>query len=157
MSTQAAGEHERRGVGAILSRMAATKRKGTPPTFAEAFGARLRETRERRGMTQQELADALGIHRPRITQYETGVVVPEGETLAALGAVLEVSLDELILGRPSEQADDVRDARLRASIRELEQLHDRKLVNVVVAVVDALVAQEQHAAVQSRVAERRKK
>jgi len=137
--------------------MAASKPKDPPSTFAEAFGARLRDIRERRGMTQQQLADALGIHRPRITQYETGVVVPEGETLAALGAVLEVSLDELILGRAGEQPDDVRDARLRASIRELEQLHDRKLVNVVVAVVDALVAQEQHAAVQSRVSQRRKR
>lgn len=143
--------------GAILARMATGKSKVSTLTFAEAFGARLREIRERRGMTQQQLADALKIHRPRITQYETGVVVPEGETLAAIAAVLEVSLDELILGRPSEQPDDVRDARLRASVRELEELRNRKLVDVVVTVVDALVSQEHVAAVQARVTKRQKK
>lgn len=157
MRIRAGGGSEPRGVGAILSRMGASKPKDAPASFAEAFGARLRDVREKRGMTQQQLADALNIHRPRITQYESGVVVPEGETLAALGAVLEVSLDELILGRASERPDDVRDARLRASIRELEQLRDRKLVDIVVAVVDALVAQEHHAAVQKRVGERRKR
>lgn len=150
-------ESTTRGPGSILARMAATQSKGKGPSFAEEFGARLRAIREKRGMTQQELADALRIHRPRITQYESGAVFPEGETLAALGAVLEVSLDELILGKESEQPDEVRDARLRASIRELEQLRDRKLVNVVVTIVDALVAQEHHAAVQERVSKRKKR
>jgi len=145
------------GLGSILARMAATQSKKKAPTFAEAFGARLRGIREKRGMTQQELADALHIHRPRITQYESGAVFPEGETLAALGAVLEVSLDELILGKASAQPDEVRDTRLRACIRELEQLRDRKLVDTVVAVVNALVAQEHHAAVQQRLSKSRKR
>jgi len=122
MRIRAASEGGARGVGSILSRMASAKSKAGATSFAEAFGARLREIREKRGLTQQQLAHALHIHRPQITQYESGAVVPEGETLAALGAVLEVSLDELILGRPSEKPDDVRDARLRASIRELEEL-----------------------------------
>ena len=147
----------RRGVGPILTRMAAGQPKGKTPSFAEQFGERLRAAREKRGMTQQELAEALGIHRPRITKYESGAMFPEGETLAAIGVVLEMSLDELILGRPSQQPDEIRDARLRASIRELERLRDRRLVNVVVAVVDALVAQEQHAAVHERVSQHRKK
>ena len=157
MSMRAGSEGGGRGVGSILSRMASAKSKAGATSFAEAFGARLREIREKRGLTQQQLADALHIHRPQITQYESGAVVPEGETLAALGAVLEVSLDELILGRPSERPDDVRDARLRASIRELEELRERKLVDVIVTIVDALVAQEHHAAVQERVGRRRKR
>ena len=145
-----------RGVGSILARMASTQSKSKGPTFAEEFGARLRVIREKRGLTQQELAEALHMYRPQISKYEAGMVFPEGQTLVAMGKVLEVSMDELILGQQSEQPDEVRDARLRASIRELEQLRDRKLVNVVVAVVDALVSQEHHAAVQERVSKRKK-
>src|ERR1051326_933986 len=147
----------RRGVGPILTRMAAGQPKGKTPSFAEQFGERLRAAREKRGMTQQELAEALGIHRPRITKYESGAMFPEGETLAAIGVVLEMSLDELILGRPSQQPDEIRDARLRASIRELERLRDRRLVNVVVAVVDAVRSEERRVGKERRVSQHRKK
>jgi transcriptional regulator with XRE-family HTH domain len=137
--------------------MAATQSRGKGPTFAEEFGARLRTIRENRGMTQLELADALGIHRPTITKYETGAVFPEGQTLVALGKVLEVSMDELILGIKAEGQDDVRDTRLRASIRELEQLRDRNLINVVVTVVHALVVQAQQSALLERLSPPRKR
>lgn len=37
--------------------------------------------RERAGLTQSELARALGTTRPTVTRYETGTRTPRGETL----------------------------------------------------------------------------
>ena len=149
-------EEAARAGRSILARMAATQSKSKGPTFAEEFGARLRGIREKRGLTQQQLADALRIHRPTITQYESGSVFPEGERLAKLASVLEVSLDELILGKASEQPDEVRDTRLRAVVRELEQLRDRELVNIIVKVAGALITQAQQAALMDRLTPNRK-
>ena len=116
--------------------------------------SRLRASREKRGLTQQQLAEGIDTYAPQISKYESGE--PEGETLAALAAVLEVSLDALILGRPADRPDDVRDVRL-PSIRELEELHDRPSIDVAVTVIDALVAQAHQSALCERVSHRRKR
>jgi transcriptional regulator with XRE-family HTH domain len=137
--------------------MATTKPRKKDGSFAAEFGARLRAAREKRGLTQQQLAEGVDTYAPQISKYESGEVVPEGETLAALAAVLDVSLDELILGRPADRPDDVRDVRLRASVRELEQLQDRKLIDVAVTVIDSLVVNGHQSALHERVSNRRKR
>jgi transcriptional regulator with XRE-family HTH domain len=157
MKTRRGNGRGPRGVGRILRHMATTKPRKKDGSFAAEFGARLRASREKRGMTQQQLAEGIDTYAPQISKYESGEVVPEGETLAALAAVLEVSLDELILGRPADRPDDVRDVRLRASIRELEELHDRPLIDVAVTVIDALVVQAHQSALHERVSQRRKR
>ena len=83
--------------------MATTKPRKKDGSFAAELGARLRASREKRGLTQQQLAEGIDTYAPQISKYESGEVVPEGETLAALAVVLEVSLDELILGRPADR------------------------------------------------------
>ena len=40
------------------------------------FGEKFKEEREKRGLTQQEVADALNINRRMITRYENGVSFP---------------------------------------------------------------------------------
>ncbi len=114
------------------------RRKGA--SSAAEFGARLRAIREKRGHTQSSLADGIGTYAPQISKYETGEVVPGGETLVALAEVLDVSLDELVLGRTNGQPDDLHDARLRLSVRALEELGNRRLIDIAVTVIDGLVA-----------------
>jgi len=46
-----------------------------------AFAARFRAARIRRGLTQQQTADALGVHIVSVARYETGVMVPRGPGL----------------------------------------------------------------------------
>ena len=40
------------------------------------FGEKFKIEREKKGMTQQEVADALGINRRMITRYENGISFP---------------------------------------------------------------------------------
>lgn len=40
------------------------------------FGEKFKDEREKKGLTQQEVADALGINRRMITRYENGVSFP---------------------------------------------------------------------------------
>lgn len=131
---------------------AQTKRK--PPVLAVEFGNRLREFREERGMTQRELAEKLHVHVPAISRYETGVCLPNAETLVELAGVLRINIDVLLLGRNSDNPVDeslIKDLRLLERVRELEKL-DRHYRDTAVAVLDALIVQGNQDAVKLRLA-----
>lgn len=59
---------------------------------------RLRNLRNEKDLTQQDLADFLGITRPAYTAYESGRRQPDNETLSKLADFFGVSVDYL-LGR----------------------------------------------------------
>ncbi len=59
---------------------------------------RIKETRVKRGLQQDEIAEALGITRAAYSTYETGKAAPPPERLSQLADVLKVSVDYL-LGR----------------------------------------------------------
>jgi transcriptional regulator with XRE-family HTH domain len=139
VSARGAVASVRREVGPILPGMATRRPKKKGSTFGTELGGRLRALREKRGLTQQQVADRIGATKPRISRYEGGAVVPEAETLVLLGQVLEVSLDELLTGRAAGADDDgVRDVQLRERVRELEKV-DKRYRTAALEVIDALV------------------
>lgn len=73
-------------------------RQGDPPESLESPARRLRETRERRGLTQAKLAALMGVTRPLIAQWETSFRHPSIETLQRLAKVLGVSYEWLAFG-----------------------------------------------------------
>jgi transcriptional regulator with XRE-family HTH domain len=62
------------------------------------FGDRLRELREDKNMTQDDLASILNVSRQTISGYEKGVNEPNIENLVRMAEIFNVSLDYL-LGR----------------------------------------------------------
>lgn len=58
--------------------------------------SRLRFWRERRALTQQELADKAGITRVALARIETGGADPRPSTTRKLARSLGVSVDELM-------------------------------------------------------------
>jgi len=60
-----------------------------------AFGRRLRELRQRAGMTQQALADVVGIDRSFISDVETGRHSIAVDRAYAVAAALGVSINDL--------------------------------------------------------------
>ena len=59
------------------------------------FGNNLRAERARRGMTQQELADASGMSKKSIALYEKGKTLPRLDKAQSIAEVLGVSLEAL--------------------------------------------------------------
>ena len=60
------------------------------------FSENLKRIRLEKGLTQQHLADALGVTRSTVAAYESGRIEPSIEKLLNLSSSLGVSLDELI-------------------------------------------------------------
>lgn len=52
--------------------------------------------REYRGLTQQQLADTVGISKPYLSQIETGKRTGTTEILSAIAKALDVSLDDVV-------------------------------------------------------------
>lgn len=60
------------------------------------FGTRLKELREKRSMTQQQLANLLNVGRPTIAGYETKGKEPDYSKLRTLSRYFDVSIDYLL-------------------------------------------------------------
>lgn len=60
------------------------------------FGRRLREHRERAGLTQSRLAELVETHQPNIAQMEAGTVEPTWPTVLRLAAALGITPDAFL-------------------------------------------------------------
>ena len=57
---------------------------------------RIRLLRERRGLTQSELAKQLGITRSSVNAWEQGISVPSTQYIVELAAIFTISTDYLL-------------------------------------------------------------
>lgn len=69
--------------------------------FFKEMGARIAQARKERGLTQQQLADALGISQQTLAHYEVGRVGVGAPMLPRLSELLDLSFDEILLGQPT--------------------------------------------------------
>ncbi len=67
----------------------------------EIFGAKLREHRHKRGLTQEETAKMVGVSAQAVSKWESGECLPDCFNLKALGEVYGISLDILLESEPS--------------------------------------------------------
>jgi DNA-binding transcriptional regulator YiaG len=67
--------------------------------FSE-LGARILRLRTGKGWERTELARELGVSRDRVSKWERGENAPPLEFLVPLAILLEVTLDELVTGKP---------------------------------------------------------
>lgn len=65
------------------------------PSIAVAVGAALRAARRYRGLSQREVAEALGRHRPIIARTEAGRHTPELSVLAEHMRVVGMKIETL--------------------------------------------------------------
>ena len=95
------------------------------PVDEKSIGRRIREVRKRRGLTQVELAQQLGIDQSLLSNYERGIVRIHGGLVAGLARVLRVTADELLgLQAPSGEAP-VSDRRFLRRLQRVGKLSKR--------------------------------
>lgn len=62
------------------------------------FAARLKQLRKQRGMTQTEVAAAIGVTRSVVSLYETEMRQPSPDMIVALARLYGISTDYLLRG-----------------------------------------------------------
>jgi transcriptional regulator with XRE-family HTH domain len=108
------------------------------PTGDARMGARIKSGREAKGLTQAGLGRRIDKEQPSISQFETGQVMPEPETLDAIADVLGVSLDYL-RGRTVMALEY--EGFEQALLNALPRAQKRRLVSLDQAERDALAAE----------------
>ena len=73
--------------------MTTTMRKQS--TILSGLGRRIAQAREARGLTQAQLAEAIGTYFPQVSNWENDERPPHAKYLVAIARVLTVSLDWL--------------------------------------------------------------
>ena len=86
----------------------------------ESIGDRIRKTRVNKGLTQQQVADSIGVTYQNVSQYERGLRIPKNETLLKIADALGVSVYELI-GFNGANTNDVPLAVLQQQLYQHKQ------------------------------------
>ena len=66
---------------------------------------KLQILRKNKGLTQEELAENLGVSRQAVAKWESGDSVPDIDKCSLLAQLFEVSLDDLVNFDPKENMD----------------------------------------------------
>jgi transcriptional regulator with XRE-family HTH domain len=81
------------------------------------MGARIRAARRDRGLTQDELADRVGVSRSAVAQWETGRTGQVTGNLSRIAGVLEVNVEYLMYGNDKRAVGEVRQGDELAMLR----------------------------------------
>lgn len=114
-----------------------------PPS--SPFGQRLLDLRRQRGLTQVQLAEALGSTQRAISYYETVADYPPAEVIVELARVLEVATDVLLgvktpkAQKPAVPHDDPETRRLWKRFQRVLELPEKDR-RAVIRLVNSLVA-----------------
>ena len=107
------------------------------------IGKRIAHLRKEKGLTQDELAQHMGISPQAVSKWENDQTCPDISALPKLAGLLGVSVDELLSGKqelapvrvlPPEERKDPRDMLLRITVDSAQG--DRVRVNLPIALVE---------------------
>jgi len=90
--------------------------------FLMELGARIRKLRKAQGLTQEELADRLGVTQALIASYETARRAIPLRKLCALAEALGVSLEELIGDSTPRRRKSGPPSKIEQKLAEIEKL-----------------------------------
>mgnify|MGYP003755636033 CR=1 FL=1 len=98
------------------------------------IGRAIVEGRRRKGITQEDLAQYMGVSKASVSKWETGQSYPDITLLPQLAAYFNISIDDLLGYEPQMEKDDIR--RL---YHRLAQDFSAKPFDAVVAECDAII------------------
>jgi len=81
-------------------------------------GERIREARLARGMSQSDLAEALGVSKPAISRYELGQRHLQPDQLVAVSKILDVPIIELVELTPEKRDELSKAIQILTGIEE---------------------------------------
>jgi len=91
-------------------------------TGKETFGTRLARLRKERGLTQVELAEKMDIIQVLVSDYERDKLRPYHEMIVRFARTLDVSADELLGLKPSNNSSDSTSLKVLRRMKRIEAL-----------------------------------
>ena len=110
-------------------------------TAASAYGLHLAGLRHAAGLTQQQLAAAVGVKQSNIAFWERAAKPPRGEVLPALAEALGVTVGELLSINPEtarQRGPGGRIGKLLDAITRLPRRRQQRIADT----IEALISQE---------------
>jgi transcriptional regulator with XRE-family HTH domain len=109
------------------------------PEEKKRMGMRIRACRLDIDLSQESLAEKLGMKRTNIANYEAGRVVPPGNVILDMAEILGVTTD-YILGRtddPSQQSEPLESSlrQIQRARKRLPNVEDRKRMDRMVEMI----------------------
>lgn len=103
------------------------------------IGQRVRALRKESGMTQVELAQALGTQQTNLSQIERGIRGVGLKQILRLSRALSVPADKILAPSRSERTTSPRNEKLLRRVRRIEKLppeHQEAVVKMIDAFLD---------------------
>lgn len=91
-----------------------------------SFGANLKQFRTEKGLSQEELAQKIGVHANHLSRYERDVASPSIEVVEKISLALDVSIDRLVFGKESDIEGAVTDKELISLFKKVQLLNDKQ-------------------------------
>lgn len=91
----------------------------------ETIGQRLARLRKERGITQEEISNALEVSQPVVSDYERGGLRLHAEQIVLLAKLMRVSTDELLGLEAQKRNGGAKNVKLARRIQQIEQLPQR--------------------------------
>ena len=86
----------------------------------------IRKYRKEKHMTQEEMANRLGVTAPAVNKWESGASSPDIALLAPIARLLDISLDELLSFK-----EELSDVEVSNVIKEIDEMFDKETIEVV--------------------------
>ena len=96
------------------------------PVKENDIGRRLKQFRIQLGMTQVEVAEALGIEQSLVSDYERGILRLHGALVAGFAKVLRVTSDEILGLQKTNGNRLVKDRRFLRRLQKIDKLSARQ-------------------------------
>ncbi len=99
--------------------------------MANKFGDNVKRLRTDNNISQQELADMIGIHATHVSRYERNLAAPSIDVAKKMAEALQVTMDTLVYGAQDEKAkNSLQDGDLLQLFTKVQQLDKGDLATV---------------------------
>ncbi|WP_211461556.1 helix-turn-helix domain-containing protein [Collimonas silvisoli] len=110
--------------------------------LTKAVGRAIAVKRGEVGLSQEKVAEILGISREAVSRLETGVAVPSVVRLAELAEIFDCGIEELLTDASNRKLDQAR--KIFELIGDVSDEHREMLMNVFKQLTQSLVGKNSH-------------
>ena len=95
-----------------------------------ALSEKLYELRKKDGLSQEQLAEQLGVSRQAISKWESGKAVPESDTLISISKYFDVTLDYLMKENESisEVVTDIKETQTNSG-------REKRIIGIIICMI----------------------